>query len=332
MDNELSKTLADCLAEIEGGASVDDCLKRHPDQASELRPHLESWSVIGGAALVQPSVAALNRGRQAMRSALTSAPSGFGPLAAARMAPAWAAVVAAAVIVLGGAAGASAALGGPNVAGDALDAVGVTQGDGEGGISHSSASDRGLECANPNAFEGKANSEDKAQNAVDAQSKEKCSPGNCEAETDTDEVEEAAETDDAKGDDADDIDEDADDATDDADDADLDEEDGGNGNANGNANANANGNGNGNANANGQSNAQPCAEDGEGDGAGSGEAGDGTNNASDKGKENANENASQGAGNAEDRGNNQNDDGDVDGADADGGNGPQGQGGGQNQD
>src|SRR6266545_1973227 len=283
MDKELSKVLADCLASIEGGETVDDCLTRHSSQAAELRPHLETWSTLGGAALVQPSAAVFNRGRQAMRSALTSAPSGFGPLATVRQAPVWAtamAGVAAAVIVLGGAAGASAALGGPNVAGDALDAVGVTDGDGEGGISHSSASDRGLECANPNAFEGAANSEDKAQNAADAQEKESCSGGDCAAENDSAVADDAEDTEEAdievpdnatKGEDADN-EADVQDAGDDESDA------GGN-----------NGNGNGNANANGQTDPQACTEDSEGD-VSEGDSGNGINNAPDNaenGKDNA---------------------------------------------
>ncbi len=327
MDKELSKILADCLASIEGGASVDDCLKRHPSQAAELQPQLQTWSALGGAVLVQPSTAAFNRGRQAMQSALTPAPLGFGPLVALRQAPVWAtamAAVAAAVIVLGGAAGASAALGGPNLAGDALDAVGVTNGDGEGGISHSSASDRGLECANPNAFEGAANSEDKAQNAADAQEKESCSGSDCAAENDnadpgdvedTEEADVEAPDDAAKGGDADN-EADVQDAADDESDA-----------------GTNNGNGNGNANANGQSNAQDCTDDSEGD-VSEGDSGNGINNAPDNaenGKDNANGNASEGSGNADDGSDNQNDNGNPD-AGNDGVPGPEGQGRGQGQD
>ncbi len=81
-----------------------------------------------------------------------------------------------ALMFAGAAAGASAALGGPNPAGDVLDSVGVTHNDHAnsddgGGISHSSASDRGKECANPNASEGRANSQDKSKNADDAHTK-----------------------------------------------------------------------------------------------------------------------------------------------------------------
>lgn len=180
MSTQLSAALADCLAQIERGASVDDCLRRYSQLSAELRPGLEAWQTLTSITPAQPSTAAIERGRQAMQSAIATKPS--GPFAAVRMAPTWAtaaAAVVAAAIMLGGAAGASAALGGPNLAGDALDAVGVTNGDGDGsgGIGQSSASDRGLECANPNAFEGSANSEDKAQNAVDAQEKENCSEG-----------------------------------------------------------------------------------------------------------------------------------------------------------
>src|SRR5436309_15977564 len=107
---------------------------------------------------VQPSAAAFESGRRAMFRALETPPATFSPLAAARLAPAWATVaaaVAAFLILISGAAGASAALGGPDPAGDVLSAVGVSShSDGpHGGIRQSSTTDRVSVCANPNAFE-----------------------------------------------------------------------------------------------------------------------------------------------------------------------------------
>jgi len=192
MNKPLSNALADCIAQLEGGASVDECLKAHPSQADELRARLEAWQGMATAALAQPSAAALDQGRRAMLSALESAPVKFSPLAAARLAPAWATAAAAAaafLVLIGGAAGASAALGGPDPAGDVLSVVGVSSS--EGGIGQSSASDRGLECANPNAFEGSANSEDKAQNADDAHQKQSCTQNADEAGNQGDACEDA---------------------------------------------------------------------------------------------------------------------------------------------
>lgn len=134
MDTELRNTLADCIADMERGAGVEDCLKRNSSRAAELRPHLETWAAMGSLALVQPPALAFDRGRAAMLGALKPAATGFGPLSFARFAPAWAtvaAVAAAVVILLGGAAGTSAALGGPDPAGRVLSVVGVNKDDGD---------------------------------------------------------------------------------------------------------------------------------------------------------------------------------------------------------
>ena len=186
MNRAISKALADCIAQMERGAGVEQCLMAHPSHADELRSHLEAWQAMTAGALVQPSAAAFESGRRAMFKALETPPATFSPLAAARLAPAWATVaaaVAAFLVLIGGAAGASAALGGPDPAGDVLSVVGVSSDGPHSGIGDSSASDRGLECANPNAFEGSANSEDKAQNADDAHQKQSCSNGADESNT-----------------------------------------------------------------------------------------------------------------------------------------------------
>src|SRR5438093_12664061 len=181
MNRGLDKALTDCISRIERGAGLEECLEAHPSLAGELRPHLETWQAMGTDSLAQPSASAFDQGRRAMLSALESAPVTFSPLSAARLPTAWltvAAAVAAFMVLIGGAAGASAALGGPDPAGDVLSVVGVNSSDGaHGGIGQSSASDRGRECANPNAFEGSANSEDKGQNADDAHQKQSCSQG-----------------------------------------------------------------------------------------------------------------------------------------------------------
>src|SRR5262245_49993290 len=128
MNRALSNALADCISQMERGAGVDDCLKSHPSFENQLRPHLETWQAVAAGTLAQPSTAALERGRRAMQTALEAAPPKLTPLTAARLAPGWAvaaAAVAAFMLLLGGAVGASAALGGPDPAGEVLSEVGV---------------------------------------------------------------------------------------------------------------------------------------------------------------------------------------------------------------
>ncbi len=180
MNRAFSKALADCISKLERGAGVEEVLTAHPSHSEDLRRHLETWQEMAQQSPAQPPAAAFDQGRRAMLTALESAPVAFSPLTIARLAPAWAiatAAVAAFLFLIGGAAGASAALGGPDPAGDVLSVVGVSSDSPEGGIGDSSASDRGLECANPNAFEGSANSEDKGQNADDAHQKQPCGNG-----------------------------------------------------------------------------------------------------------------------------------------------------------
>src|SRR2546425_9495564 len=96
MNRAVSKALADCIAEMERGAPIEECLKRHPSHVGELRPRLEAWQAMAAGEPVQPSTAAFERGRRAMLNGLESAPVRSGPLAAARLAPAGATVAAAA--------------------------------------------------------------------------------------------------------------------------------------------------------------------------------------------------------------------------------------------
>jgi hypothetical protein len=127
MNSALVKILAECIAEMERGASVEDCLRRNESWSGELRPLLETSTSLAGVALLTPTAAGFGRGRQAMVSALKPAPV-LHPLSLRRLSPALATVTAAvaAVILLLGAAGTSSALGGPDPAGDVLSAVGVT--------------------------------------------------------------------------------------------------------------------------------------------------------------------------------------------------------------
>src|SRR2546428_3705735 len=123
MNRAVSKALADCIAEMERGAPIEERLKRHPSHVGELRPRLEAWQAMAAGEPVQPSTAAFERGRRAMLNGLESAPVRSGPLAAARLAPAWATVAAAGaafLCLISGAGGPSPPLGGPHPPGQRL--------------------------------------------------------------------------------------------------------------------------------------------------------------------------------------------------------------------
>ena len=164
MDSKLRKILTECIRDIETGArDVEGCLQRYPDRAAELRPHLELWSRLSAAPKAQPNFGSQQRGKQQLLGALSDMERGTDK---GKMIPAVAkvAVVMAAALLVGGAAGASAALGGPDVTHDVLAGIGL-----------SNASDRGKACATENAFQG-SNAQDGAANAEAAHDS-----GNCHA-------------------------------------------------------------------------------------------------------------------------------------------------------
>jgi hypothetical protein len=126
MDSKLRKLLTDCIRDIETGArDVEGCLQRHPDRAAELRPHLELWSGLNASAKAQPNFGSQQRGRQQLLGALADMERGKDK---GKMIPAVAkvaVVMVAAALLVGGAAGASAALGGPDVGGQVLSTFGL---------------------------------------------------------------------------------------------------------------------------------------------------------------------------------------------------------------
>ena len=155
MDSKLRKLLTDCIRDIETGArDVEGCLQRHPDRAAELRPHLELWSGLNAAAKAQPNFGSQQRGKQQLLGALSDMERGTYK---GKMIPAVAkvaVVMVAAALLVGGAAGASAALGGPDVTHDVLAGIGL-----------SNASDNGRQHANYNANEGSGNAGQGIDNA-----------------------------------------------------------------------------------------------------------------------------------------------------------------------
>ncbi len=130
MDRKLRKILTDSIRDIETGArDVEGCLQRHPDRAAELRPHLELWSGLNASARAQPNFGSQQRGKQQMLAALTDMERGTDK---GQMIPAVArvaVVMVAAALLVGGAAGASAAFGGPDIKDGVLNTLGIQTAD-----------------------------------------------------------------------------------------------------------------------------------------------------------------------------------------------------------
>jgi hypothetical protein len=168
---------------------MDGCLERYPERAAELRPHLELWSSLNAASLVKPSFASQQRGQQQLLAVLSDmqrrGERRMIPFLTPALAKA-AAVIVGVALLAGGAAGASAALGGPDVGGQVLSTMGIShapdaaqngkdhanpnalEGSDNGGQGIGNASETGRENANPNALDGPENADDDDASASDA--------------------------------------------------------------------------------------------------------------------------------------------------------------------
>ena len=49
MSKQFDKALEECIRELETGAHLETVLARHPEQAGELRPHLQVWASLSAA-------------------------------------------------------------------------------------------------------------------------------------------------------------------------------------------------------------------------------------------------------------------------------------------
>jgi hypothetical protein len=163
MDKKLRNILAECIRDVETeSADVNGCLARHPDAAAELRPHLEFWSELNATPKAVPSMVGEQRGQRELLTALAAERE-----QGKRVTPFFAAGVARAAAILGGvalltagAAGASAALGGPDFADQVLSTVGVA--------SHNDGTaDSGLENARDHAADDADFGLDTAENATE---------------------------------------------------------------------------------------------------------------------------------------------------------------------
>lgn len=126
-EHSFKSALAECLAAIDAGAPVEDVLARFPAHIEQLRPVLGLRAALDvSEAPLPPTMRA--RGEQRLRAALASpAPSGGIPVLSSLfgLLPKAATQALIALAVTGGAIGASAAAGGPNIPGEVLQAVGL---------------------------------------------------------------------------------------------------------------------------------------------------------------------------------------------------------------
>ena len=64
--NDLKQVLDDCLQQMSGGASLQECLRRNPGQAAELKPMLETAARLGRGREATPSPAFKKRARRTL--------------------------------------------------------------------------------------------------------------------------------------------------------------------------------------------------------------------------------------------------------------------------
>jgi hypothetical protein len=163
MDKNLRRILTECIRDIETGeGDVEARLERYPNLVAEMRSNLDLWQDLESACLTEPGFAGQQRGQQKVLAALTDLERRDRRMTPTLLAPAAAkaaAVIAGIALLVGGTAGASAALGGPDVGGEALSAVGINNAP--------DAAQNGKDHANPNAFEGSDNAGQGIDNASD---------------------------------------------------------------------------------------------------------------------------------------------------------------------
>jgi hypothetical protein len=128
-EHSFESALAECLAAIDAGASVEDALARFPAHIESLQPVLGLRAALDARGVpLPPTVRA--RGEQRLQAALAG-PAAIGGIPVLSrllgLLPKAATQALIALVVTGGAIGASAAAGGPNVPGEVLQAVGLRQ-------------------------------------------------------------------------------------------------------------------------------------------------------------------------------------------------------------
>jgi len=171
-DRRAEKVLAESIRSMETeGATIENCMLRHPEAAGDLRGGIGIWDALKTAPNHEPTPAGKGRGLERLLAALDEARDGKRRMGRMTLAPAMtrvAVVAAAGLAILGTLGGASAALGGPDVFDEVLSGIGA-----------SNASDTGKEHANPNALEGSGNAGQGIENASDT-GKEQANPNGLE--------------------------------------------------------------------------------------------------------------------------------------------------------
>ena len=159
-DMRTEKVLAESIRSMETeGATIEDCMLRHPETADDLRDGIGIWNALGTAPRHEPTPAGQARGLERLLAAVNEVRGGRRRMGRMTLVPAMTrvgVVAAAALAILTTLGGASAALGGPDVFDEVLL-----------GIGGSNASDTGKEHANPNALEGSDNAGQGIENASD---------------------------------------------------------------------------------------------------------------------------------------------------------------------
>jgi hypothetical protein len=75
LNDKLQAILVELLTALDGGASVEACLARYPNEAHTLRPYLELHTELLGQETPGPSAADYDAGRQALLERLSSSPA-----------------------------------------------------------------------------------------------------------------------------------------------------------------------------------------------------------------------------------------------------------------
>jgi hypothetical protein len=71
MRKRLDRIIEESIRRLEAGASLNDVLAAYPDEADELRPHLEVWRSLSAQPASQPSAPGAARGMARLEAALT---------------------------------------------------------------------------------------------------------------------------------------------------------------------------------------------------------------------------------------------------------------------
>ena len=168
IDRQLRQALSECIQAMDSGDDLESCLERYPGRADEMRRHLQLWLDLRASAKPEPNQESVRQGQQRLLATLDGDRGRERRMAPFLTATALraAAALAGVALLVGGAAGASAALGGPDVTDEVLSTVGIDNAP--------DAAEQVKACASENAWDGSGNAEDGAANADAAHGSPDC--------------------------------------------------------------------------------------------------------------------------------------------------------------